>query len=71
MMNLLCQRVLSEVTARRFGWATGFLVLASCTALVANVLPEFDVAARLGLVSAISLAWMVVGSQLPKLFGAE
>jgi hypothetical protein len=71
MTNLLRQRVLSEMAARRFGWAAGFVVLASCTALVLKALPEFGVAASVGLVSAVALAWVVVGSQLPKVVRAE
>jgi hypothetical protein len=71
MTKLLRQRVLSEMAARRFGWATGFVVLASCTALVLKALPEFGVAASIGLVSAVALAWVVVGSQLPKVIRAE
>jgi hypothetical protein len=71
MTKLLRQRVLSETAARRFGWAAGFLVLTSCTALVLKALPEFGVAASVGLVSAVTLAWVVVGSQLPKVLRAE
>jgi len=71
MTKLLRQRVLSEMAARRFGWAAGFVLLASCTALVLKALPEFGVAASVGLVSAIALAWVVVGAQLPKVVLAE
>jgi hypothetical protein len=71
MRKLLRQRVLSEMAARRFGWAAGFVVLASCTALVLKALPEFGLAASVGLVSAVALAWVVVGSQLPRLARAE
>jgi hypothetical protein len=70
MMKLLHRNVMSEMAARRFGWAAGFVVLASCTALALKALPEFGVAASIGLVSAIALAWVVVGSQLPKIFRA-
>ena len=70
MTNLLRQRVLSEMAARRFGWAAGFVVLAGCTALVLKALPEFGVAASVGLVSAVALAWVVVGSQLPQVIRA-
>jgi hypothetical protein len=66
MTKLLRRRVLSEVGARRLGWAAGCIVLASCTALVLKALPEFSVAASVGLVSAVGLGWTVVGSQLPK-----
>ena len=71
MAKLLGLRVLSETTARRFGWAAGFVILASCTALVLKALPEFGVAASIGLVSAVALAWVVVGAQLPKVIRAE
>jgi hypothetical protein len=66
MVNLFRQRVLSEMAARRFGWAAGIVILASCTALVLMALPEFSVAASVGLVSAIVLAWVVLGSQFPR-----
>jgi hypothetical protein len=70
MMRLLHRRVMSEMSARWFGWAVGFMLLASCTALVLKALPEFGVAASVGLVLAIALAWVVVGSQLPKVHRA-
>jgi hypothetical protein len=66
MMKVMRQHVFSEMAARRFGWAAGFGVLATCTALVLKALPEFGLAASVGLVSAVALAWVVVGSQLPK-----
>jgi predicted RND superfamily exporter protein len=66
MANVLRQHVLSEEAARRFAWAAGFMILASCTALVLKALPQFGVAASVGLVSAVAIAWVVVGSQLPK-----
>jgi hypothetical protein len=71
MTKLLRRRVLSEMGARRLGWAVGFGLLASCTALVLKALPEFSVAWSAGLVSAVALAWVVVGSQLPKVVRAE
>jgi hypothetical protein len=71
MTKLLRQCVLSEIAACRFGWTAGFVVLASCTALVLKALPEFGVSASVGLVSAIALAWVVVGAQLPKVVRAE
>jgi len=71
MTNLMRRHVVSEMTARRFGWAAGFMVLASCTALVLKALPEFGVAASVGLVSAVALAWVVVGAQLPKVIRGE
>ena len=66
MTKLLQRKVLSELAARRVAWTAGFVILASSTALVLKALPELGVAASVGLVSAIALAWMVVGSQLPK-----
>ena len=66
MTKLLRRHVLSEVGARRLGWAAGFGLLASSTALVLKALPDFGLEASVGLVSAIALAWVVVGSQLPK-----
>jgi hypothetical protein len=66
MKKLLRWSVLSEMAARRIAWAAGFVILASSTALVLKALPEFGVAASIGLVSAVALAWVVVGSQLPK-----
>ena len=71
MTKLLRQRVLSEMAARRFGWAAGFALLASCTAMVLKALPEFGVAASVGLVTAVALAWVVVGAQLPRVVRAE
>jgi hypothetical protein len=71
MTKLLCQHVLSETAARRFGWSAGFVVLSSCTALGLKALPQFGVAASVVLVSAIALAWTVVGSQLPKVIRVE
>jgi len=66
MTKLLRRSVLSELTACRFGWAAGFVVLASCTALVLKALPEFGVAASVGLVTAVASAWVVIGVQVPK-----
>jgi hypothetical protein len=57
---------MSERAARRFGWGAGFLVLAGCTTLVLKALPKFGLAASTGLVTALAVAWVVVGSQLPK-----
>jgi hypothetical protein len=71
MTKLFRRQVVSEMTARRVGWAAGFALLASCTALVLKALPEFGVAASVGLVSAVALAWVVVGAQLPKVVRAE
>jgi hypothetical protein len=66
MKSLLSRRVASEVTARRFAWAAGFLLLATCTALVLKALPELSVWASIGLVSGVALAWVVIGAQLPR-----
>lgn len=70
MKAWLQQRVLSEVAARRFAWIAGFVALASCTVLVLAALPEFGVAASVGLLSAVALACAVVGAQLPKVVRA-
>jgi hypothetical protein len=66
MMRFLRWRVASEMTARRVAWGAGFLLLAACTALVLKMLPEFGLSASMGLVSAVALGWVVVGSQLPR-----
>jgi hypothetical protein len=71
MATVWRRRVLSEMGARRLGWAAGFGLLASCTALVLRALPEFSVAASVGLVWAVALAWVVVGSQFPKVVRTE
>jgi hypothetical protein len=71
MTKLLHRHVVSEMAARRLGWAAGFALLAGCTTLVLKALPQFGVAASAGLVSATALAWVVVGSQLPKAVRAE
>jgi len=71
MTSLLRRSVLCEMAARRLGWAVGFVFLAGCTALVLKALPEFGVAASVGLVSAVALAWVVVGAQLPRVVHAE
>jgi hypothetical protein len=66
MTKLFSRNVLSEMAARRLAWGLGFAVLASCTALVLKALPELGLALSVGLVSAVALAWVVVGSQLPR-----
>jgi hypothetical protein len=71
MTKLLRQHVLSEMAARRLGWVAGFAILAGCTALVLRALPEFGVASSIGLVSAVALAWVVLGAQLPKVLRSE
>jgi hypothetical protein len=65
MMKLLRRRVMSEMAARRFAWAAGFTVLATCTALVLKALPEFGAAASVGLVFAVAVGWLVIGWQFP------
>jgi hypothetical protein len=70
MKRLLRWRVASELTARRLAWAAGFLLLATCTALVLKVLPEFGLWTSIGLVSCVALAWVVIGGQLPKVIRA-
>jgi hypothetical protein len=66
MKRFFRKHVLSELAARRFGWGAGFLLLAACTALVLKMLPVFSVWASMGLVSAVALAWVVLGTQLPR-----
>jgi hypothetical protein len=66
MSKFLRWRVLSELAARRFAWSAGFLLLAACTALVLKALPEFGPWASIGLVASVALAWVVLGSQLPR-----
>ena len=66
MVKMLRQHVVSEMTARRFAWTAGFLLLVGCTALVLLALPAFGVAASVGLVSAVALAWGVLGVQFPR-----
>lgn len=64
MTSFLRRSVMSEIAARRLGWAAGFGVLAGCTALVLKALPEFGVAASIGLVSVVAMGWVVLGTQL-------
>jgi hypothetical protein len=71
MRKLLYQHVLSEMAACRLAWAAGFMILVCCTALVLKALPELDVAASIGLVSAVAIAWFVVGSQLASVVRAK
>jgi hypothetical protein len=66
MSKVLRRSVMSEMAVRRFAWTAGFVVLASYTALVLKALPGFGLAASIGLVSIIALAWAVIGSHLPK-----
>jgi hypothetical protein len=72
MVKLLRRHVMSELAARRFAWATAFVLGAACTTLVLKMLPELGVWASIGLVSGAALAWVVLGTQLPRMiFRAE
>jgi hypothetical protein len=71
MTNLVRRHVMSESSGLRLAWSAGFALLATCTALVLKTLPEFGVAASIGLVSAVAFAWVVVGSQLPRALRAR
>jgi hypothetical protein len=66
MIGFLRREVASEVTARRLAWGAGSLLLAACTALVLAAWPDLDVWASIGLGSGVSLAWAVIGTQLPR-----
>ena len=50
------------MAARRFAWVAGFVLIASCKALVLKALPEFGVAASVGLTQ---LAWIGVPFAAP------
>jgi hypothetical protein len=63
MRRLLRWQVVSEMSARRFAWCAAFGLMSACTALVLKVLPEFEVGASIGLVTAVALAWVVIGAQ--------
>jgi hypothetical protein len=67
MVKLLRGHVMSELAARRFAWAAAFVLGATCTTLVLKMLPEFGVWASIGLVSGVALAWVVLGTQLPRM----
>jgi predicted RND superfamily exporter protein len=71
MTKVFGRNVLSETGARRLAWAAGFGIVASCTALVLRMLPEFGVAASIGLVTAVASAWVVLGSQLQRVVRAS
>jgi hypothetical protein len=72
MIKLMRQHVMSELAARRFAWGAAFVLGAACTALVLKMLPEFGVWASIGLVSGVALAWVVLGTQFPRMiFRAE
>jgi hypothetical protein len=61
---------MSETAARRLALGAGFLLLAACTTLVLKMLPEFTVWPSISLVACVALAWVVLGSQIPKLVRA-
>jgi hypothetical protein len=67
MVKLLRRHVLPELAARRFAWGAAFVLGAACTALVLKMVPELGVWASIGLVYAVALAWVVLGTQLPRL----
>jgi hypothetical protein len=72
MIEQLRRHVMSELAARRFAWGAAFALGATCTALVLKMLPEFGVWASIGLVSGMALAWVVLGTQFPRMiFRAE
>jgi hypothetical protein len=66
MERFLHRDILSELSARRFAWSAGFVLLATCTTLVLKSLHSFGVSASVGLVSAIAMAWVMLGWQGPK-----
>jgi uncharacterized membrane protein YoaK (UPF0700 family) len=67
MANLLQWHVMSETTARRLILAISFLLLACCTTLVLKMLPELTLWVSLVLITSISLAWVVLSWQMPRL----
>jgi len=67
MKRLLARHVMSEMTARRFAWCAAFVLGATCTALILKVLPEFGVWTSIGLVSGVALAWVMLGTHLPRM----
>ena len=67
MIKLLRRHVISEPAARRFAWGAAFVLGAVCTTLVLKMLPELGVWASIGLVSGVALAWVVLGTQLPRM----
>jgi len=68
----LRRHVMSELAVRRFAWGAAFALGAACTALVLKMLPEFGVWASIGVVFGVALAWIVLGTQLPRMiFRAE
>jgi hypothetical protein len=72
MIKLLRRHVISEPAARRFAWGAAFVLGAVCTTLVLKMLPELGVWTRIGLVSGVALAWVVLGMQFPRMtFRAE
>ena len=72
MIKLWRRHVMYELAARRFAWGAAFVLGAACTTLVLKMLPEFSVWASIGLVSGVALAWVVLGTQFPRMiFRAE
>jgi hypothetical protein len=70
MRRVLRWHVASEMTARRFGWGAGFLLLLACTFLVSSVLPELGTWTSIGLVSCLAWGCVRLGAQLPKVVRA-
>jgi hypothetical protein len=71
MKTLLRWHVVSEMTARRFCWGAAFVLLAAATALVLKALPEFGTWNSIGIVTGLALAWVVLGTQLPRMLLRE
>jgi hypothetical protein len=72
MIKLLRRHVMSDLAAGRFAWGAAFVLGAACTTLVLKMLPQFGVWASIGLVSGVALAWVVLGTQFPRMiFRAE
>jgi hypothetical protein len=67
MKPLLHWHVVSEMAARRCLWSAACVLLAACTGLVLKMLPEFGVWTSRGMVSGLALAWVVVGTQFPRM----
>jgi hypothetical protein len=57
---------MSEMTARRFAWGVGFVLLSACTALVLKALPSLGPWSGIGIVASVALAWVVLGWTLPR-----
>ena len=67
MKPFLHWHVVSEMAARRFIWCAACVLRAACTSLVLKMLPEFGVWTSTGMVSGLALAWVVVGTQFPRM----